>query len=111
MIWVPTPQVTHRVGTASRSRTSAPWNSLGGFASGVKTSTCTTHMCRLQDLEQQWTAREGWVYTLHFVLTSSPASRRLMMRLRNLFFIPDVWENGEGSTKMATRRALGVGAS
>lgn len=29
------------------------------------------------------------------------------MRLRNLFFIPDVCEKGDGSTKIATRRALG----
>jgi hypothetical protein len=58
----------------------APQNSVGGLGSGVTTT------------------------------TSSPASRRPLMRLSNRFFMPLMWLKGEGSTKMATLRAAESGA-
>lgn len=45
-----------------------------------------------------------WQGGVEYTLTSSPASLKFTMRLRKRFFIPDVCENGEGSTKIAMRR-------
>lgn len=56
------------------ARTRAPQNSFGGCGSGVTT------------------------------MTSSPASRRPLIRLSNRFFMPLMWLKGLGSTKMATLR-------
>jgi hypothetical protein len=56
--------------------TCAPQNSLGGVGSGVKT------------------------------ITSSPDSLRFLIRDSKRFFMPLMWLNGLGSTKMAT--LLGV---
>ena len=52
--------------------TLAPWNSLGGVRSGVNT------------------------------ITSSPCSFNVRIRHSKRFFMPDMCENGLGSTKIAT---------